>query len=52
LGEIFFGQGEYAVDILRRFRMKDCKMMTKPMITNVNKIDTSYPELVDPRIYR
>ena len=31
---IFLGQGKYALDILRRFRMEDCKPMSTPMITN------------------
>jgi hypothetical protein len=39
--EIFPGQGKYAVEILRRFNMEDCKPTTTPMITNLNKIDTS-----------
>ena len=33
-GHIFLGQGKYAVDILRRFRIKDCRPMSTPMITN------------------
>ena len=33
-GHIFLGQGKYAVDILRRFRMEDSKSMSTPMITN------------------
>ena len=32
-GEIFLGLGKYAVEILRRFRMEDCKLMFTPMIT-------------------
>ena len=28
---IFLGQGKYAVEILKRFRMMDCKAMTTPM---------------------
>ena len=31
---IFLGQGKYAVDILRRFWMEDCKPMSTPMVTN------------------
>ena len=34
LGHIFLGQGKYVVDILRRFRMEDCKPTSTPMITN------------------
>jgi hypothetical protein len=50
--EIFLGQGKYGVENLRRFRMEQCKPMAMPMVTNLKKIDTSYSELVDPRIYR
>ena len=51
-GHIFLGQGKYAVDILRRFRMEDCRPMLTPMITNLNKIHASERELVDPTLYR
>ena len=34
LGHIFLGQGKYVVDILRKFRMEDCRPMSIPMITN------------------
>ena len=40
-GEIFLEQGKYAIEILKRFRMEDCKSMATPMITNLNKIITS-----------
>ena len=33
-GHIFLGQGKYVVDILRRFRMEDCRPMSTPMVTN------------------
>jgi len=33
-GEIFLGQGSYATEILKRFRMEDCRPMAMPMITN------------------
>jgi hypothetical protein len=53
-GEIFLSQGKYAVDILRRFGMMDCKSMTTPMISNPNKLQEqvtgSDPE--DPTVYR
>jgi hypothetical protein len=51
-GEIFLGQGKYAVEILRRFRMEDYKSMATPIITNLKKVITSYSEFLDPRIYR
>jgi hypothetical protein len=39
-GEIFLGQGKYAIQILKRFRTKDCKPMATPMITNLKKVTT------------
>ena len=47
-GHIFLGQGKYVVDILRRFRMEDCKPMSTPIITNWKKLHASEGELVDP----
>ena len=52
LGHIFLGQGKYAVDILRRFRMEDCRTMSTPMIKNLNKLHASEGELLDPTLYR
>jgi hypothetical protein len=53
-GQIFLSQGKYAVDVLRRFGMLDCKSMTTPMISNLKKLHDqatgSYPE--DPTVYR
>jgi len=43
-------QGKYAVHILRRFRMEECRPMATPMVTNMTKAFTSDLEL-DPRIY-
>ena len=54
LGEIFFSHSKYAVDVLRRFCMMDCKSMTTPMISNLKKLQDqvtgSDPE--DPTLYR
>ena len=47
-GHIFLGQGKYAVEILRRFRMEDCNPMSTPMITNWKKLHAFEGELVDP----
>ena len=33
---ISLGQGKYAVEILKRFGMMDCKAMTTPMALNLN----------------
>jgi hypothetical protein len=51
-GEIFLGQGKYAVEISRRFKMEDYRLMATPMVTNMKKVITSNLELVDPKIYR
>ena len=36
--EIFLSKGKYAIDILRRFGMMDCKSMATPMVTNLKKL--------------
>ena len=53
-GEIFLSQGKYAVDVLRRFGMLDCKSMTTPMISNLKKLhdQATGSEQEDPTIYR
>ena len=51
-GEIFLGQGRYALEILKRFRMQDCRPMATPMITNWKKIDASKDKEVDPTLYK
>ena len=51
-GEIFLGQGRYATEILKRFKMEDCRPMATPMITNWKKIDASEDKNVDPTLYR
>ena len=43
-GHIFWGQGKYAIDILRRFRMEDCRPMSTSMITNWEKLHASKVE--------
>jgi hypothetical protein len=51
LGHIFLGQGKFACDILRRFQMEDCRLMTTPMITNWKKLHASESQLVDSTLY-
>lgn len=51
-GEIFLGQARYAIEILKRFRMEDCRRMATPMITSWKKIDASEDKDVDPTLYR
>jgi hypothetical protein len=51
-GQTFLGQGKYAVEILKRFGMLDCRPMSMPMVTNWKKLDASRSEAVDPTLYR
>jgi hypothetical protein len=54
LDEIFLSQGKYAVDVLRRFGMMDCKSMATPMISNLKKLQdhVTGSDLEDPPLYR
>ena len=54
LGEIFLTQGKYAVDILQRFGMQDCKSMSVPMTTNLTKLQdsTTNSQGVESTLYR
>ena len=49
---ISLGQGKYAVDILKRFRMMDCKAMTTPMASNLKILSDASSEMVDATMYR
>jgi hypothetical protein len=51
-GHFFLGQGKYAIEILCRFRMMDCRPMSTPLVTNWRKIDATDPKTLDPTIYR
>eukprot|EP00253_Pinus_taeda_P008574 PITA_08574 len=51
-GDILLGQGRYATEILKRFRMEDCRPMATPMITSWKKIDALEDKDVDPTLYR
>jgi hypothetical protein len=51
-GLFFLGQRKYLVEILRRFRMTDCRPMSTPIVTNWRKIDTSDSKTIDPTVYR
>ena len=48
---ISLGQGKYALDILKRFRMMDCKDMTTPMASNMNLLSDASSETVDATMY-
>jgi hypothetical protein len=51
-GDVFFGQGKYAIKILHNFGMMDFKSMGTPMTTDIRKVRDSYSDLVDPSLYR
>ena len=36
---IFLGKGKYAVEILKRFGMMDCKIMATPMASNLKLLN-------------
>ena len=46
---IFLGQGKYAVEILKRFRMTDC--MTTPMASNMKLLSDASSDSVDAMMY-
>ena len=50
--EIFLGQGKYAVEILKRFGMMDCKTMATPMALNLKLLSDASSEMVDATMYR
>ena len=49
---IFLNQGKYAIEILKRFDMLDCKAMATPMDTNLKLLSDETSELVDMTHYR
>ena len=49
---ISLGQGKYAVEILKRFGMMDCKAMATPMESNLNLLSDYSLEMVDAMMYR
>ena len=52
LDEILLNQGKYAVEILKRFGMIDCKAMTTLMKTNLKILNDDTLEAVDATLYR
>ena len=48
---ISLGQGKYAVDILKRFMIMDCKAMTTPMASNLKLLSDASSEMVDATMY-
>ena len=49
---ISLGQGKYAVEILKRFGMMDCKAMTTPMALNLKLLSDASSKMVDATMYR
>ena len=48
---IFLSQGKYAVDILKIFRMMECKEMATPMESNLKFLSDASSNMVDPMMY-
>ena len=44
-------QGKYAVDILKRIRMMECKAMTTPMESKLKLLSDASSKLVDASMY-
>jgi hypothetical protein len=51
-GEVFLGQGKYAIKILQKFGMMDCKSMDTPMNADIRKVKVLDSDPVDPSLYR
>jgi hypothetical protein len=49
---IFLNQGKYAVEILKRFEMLDCKSMNTPMEMKLKLLVDTSSELIDASLYR
>ena len=49
---IFLNQGKYAVEILKRFNMLECKAMDTPMDSNPKLLADDSSELVDVTQYK
>src|SRR5882762_8331607 len=50
--EIFLNHGKYAVEILKRFNMLECKFMATPMDSNLKLLADDSLELLDVTHYR
>ena len=51
-GEIVLSQEKFAIEILKRFGMMDCKSMTTSMMMNLKLLGDSTSEIVDATLYR
>jgi hypothetical protein len=50
--EIFLSQGKYAVEILKRFEMIDCKSMPTLMVTNLKLLSDTSSQTMNVTMYR
>ena len=48
---IFLGKGKYAVEILKRFGMMDCKAISTPMESNLKLLSDASSNMVDATMY-
>ena len=48
---IFLSQGKYEVEIMKRFKIMDCKEMATPMACNLNILIDASSEMVDAMMY-
>jgi hypothetical protein len=51
-GEVFLGQGKYALKIIKKIGMMDCKSMATPMTTDIRKVRESVSDPVDMSLYQ
>ena len=49
---IFLSQGNYAMEIMKRFGMTDCKAITTPMASNLKLLSDASSKAVDATMYR
>jgi hypothetical protein len=50
--EIFLNQGKYAIEILKKFDMLECKSMATPMEINLKLMVDTLSKLLDATLYR
>ena len=48
---ISLGKSKYTIEILKRFRMMDCKVMTTPMASNLKLLSDASSKAVDATMY-
>jgi hypothetical protein len=52
VGEVFLGQGKYALEILKRSQLLDFKPLATIMVSNLKLTCDEDFDLVDPTLYR